>query len=131
MNNDPQAIVQKVNDWLDNETVSVTKGKKANIELLKNNLDLSHLRVEQSGEQEKIIVIPVKYEFKKVKHVDNNKIPNLVLVVDKSGNIRKGNLVLYIPTKGEVLAKVPDNTFYHIFNTGKPECNGMFKFLSI
>jgi hypothetical protein len=102
-----------------------------NVELLKDNLDISRLRIEQSEEQEKIVIIPVKKEFKTLKNIDKNAILNLVLILDKSGNVRKGNLVLYLPENGQVNNKVPDNTFYNILNTGKPDCNGKFRYLSV
>jgi hypothetical protein len=37
---------------------------------------------------------------------------------------------LYTGENG-VANKIPDNTFYHIFNTAEPECNGKFSFHNI
>jgi hypothetical protein len=124
-------MISKVNSWFDNQKISSQPNKSSNIELLKNNLDFSGLRIEEYDKGEKIIIVPVKDEFKKTRQIDNNKIPNLVLIFDKSGNIRKGNLVLYIPKNGEAVTKVLDNTFYNIFNTATPECNGQFRFLTV
>lgn len=47
------------------------------------------------------------------------------------GNVRKGNIVLFYPQNGQTYTKVPDNTFYDILNTARPECNGKFKYLSV
>lgn len=129
--NSNQQMETKIDAWIEGQKALAYESRKPNIDLLKKKLDFSKLRIEKYDAGEQIIVVPVKDEYKKLKHVADNKIPNLVLIVDKLGNIRKGNLVLYIPKNGEVVAKAPDNTFYHIFNTGTPECNGVFKFLSI
>ena len=129
--NSNQAIKAKVNLWLTEQKTVADESKRPNIELLKENLDFSQLRIEKYDAGEQIIILPVRDEFKKAKHVADNKIPNLVLIMDKSGNIRKGNLVLYIPKNGEIVNKVPENAFYDIFNTGTPKANGLFKFLGI
>jgi hypothetical protein len=55
----------------------------------------------------------------------------LVLILDKSGNIRKGNVVLFKPDNVATNSKVPDNTFHDIFNTGTVNSNGLFQFLSV
>ncbi|HVT85932.1 MAG TPA: hypothetical protein VHD35_12080 [Chitinophagaceae bacterium] len=55
----------------------------------------------------------------------------MVLIIDKSGNIRKGNVVLFKPDNVTTNTKVPDNTFHDIFNTGTVSSNGLFQFLSV
>ena len=124
-------LVSKINSWLDSRKPLQKQTQAENVELLKANLEFSNLRIEQSREGEKIIVIPVNENFKTIKNLDKASIPNLVLVLDKMGNVRKGNLVLFYPQDGQVYSKVPDNTFYNILNTSKPECNGKFKYLSV
>jgi hypothetical protein len=56
---------------------------------------------------------------------------NLVLILTKTGNIRMGNIILYIPKNGKKISEIPGNTFYEIFNTGTPSCDGQFRFLSV
>ena len=124
-------LISKVNGWLDSRKPAQKQTQAENVELLKNNLEFSNLRIEQSAEGEKIIVIPVKENFKTIKNIDKVSIPNLVLILDKMGNVRKGNIVLFYPQNGQIYSKVPDNTFNNILNTSKPECNGKFKYLSV
>lgn len=100
------------------------------MELLKNNLDFSKFKIEASDYNEKLYIIPVKEEFKRQKKVDANTIANLLLIVKASGEIRKGNLVLYTADNGQSTT-IPDNTFHAVFNTAEPECNGQFRFLSV
>jgi hypothetical protein len=55
----------------------------------------------------------------------------LVLILNKSENIRKGNVVLFKPDNSTFYTKVPDNTFHDILNTGIVNSNGLFQFLSV
>ncbi|HEV8284288.1 MAG TPA: hypothetical protein VGQ09_08255 [Chitinophagaceae bacterium] len=123
-------IIVKVNSWLEQQKSEKQPNKAANIDLLKNNLDFSKLEFEKSDNEEQILIIPINESFKTIKKIDKNLNLNLLLIINKSGDIRKGNLVLYSSENGE-LNKIPRNTFYHIFNTSTPECNGTFKFLSV
>ena len=125
-----QEIVAKVNAWLDDNKSEEQPGHAANIEMLKSNLEFSELRIEESSHDEKIIVIPINEKLKTEKGIDPNAVPNLVLIFDASGKIRKGNIVLYFPENKEV-KRVPDNTFHAILNTAKPNSNGVFRYLSV
>lgn len=129
--NNESEIISKVNSWLEKQKPEGKPNKTANVELLKNNLDISGLRVEQSGEDEQLIIIPIKAEYKTEKAIKDNVIPNLVLILNKSGNIRKGNIILYTPESGQSYEKIPDDAFYDIYNTAELKCNGQFKFLSV
>jgi hypothetical protein len=129
--NTNQEIVTKVNIWLDAKKPENKQGHAANIEMLKSKLDFSQLRLEESSLSEKIIVIPVNEQFKTGKtSIDPKAIINLVLILDASGKIRKGNIVLFIPEDTRV-KRVPNNTFHAILNTAKPNCDGKFRYLSV
>lgn len=124
-------MVKKVTLWLDEQKAKVNDTKRSNIELLKSNLDFSGIRIESSGEGEKIFIIPVQKGLAEKKNINKNAIPNLVIIFDKMQNIRKCNLVLYLPANGQNEVKVPDNVFYEILNTGKPDCNARLTYLDI
>jgi hypothetical protein len=124
-------VITKVNAWLDSQKPANKPNKKATIELLKNNLDFSKLRVEEFKGNEQFLVIPVNEDFKTKKNVNKGTIPVLLLVVDKSGNINKGNLVLYIPQSGTTMSSLPNNTFYKMYYSKELDCSGMFRFLDI
>ncbi len=124
-------IISKVNVWLDSKKPAIKTTQSANVELLKNNLNFSRLRIEKSAGDEKIVIIPISDGLKKEKNLEEKAIPNLVLILDNMGKIRKGNIVLYLPENGQANFKVPDNTFKKILNTGDPDCNGKFRYLSV
>jgi hypothetical protein len=125
-----QEIVAKVNAWLDDNKSEKQPGHAANIEMLKSNLEFSQFRIEESSHNEKIIVIPINERLKTEKSIDPNAVPNLVLILDASRQIRKGNIVLYFP-ENKAVKRVPDNTFHAILNTAKPNANGIFRYLSV
>jgi hypothetical protein len=125
-----QEIVAKVTAWLDENKSEKQPGHAANIEMLKSNLGLSQLRIEESSQNEQIIVIPINEKLKSEKSIDPSAVANLVLILDASGQIRKGNIVLYFP-ENKGVKRVPDNTFHDILNTAKPNANGIFRYLTV
>ncbi len=124
-------FISKVNTWLDGQKVPTQPNKASNIELLKENLDFSNLSIEESYGGEQIIIVPINENFKTIKNIDQKSIPDLVLIVNKSGAIRKGNVVLSIPENGQLLGKVPEKTFYNIYNTSHVDWDSKFQFLSV
>ena len=130
-NSSNKGIIVKVNSWLDQQKNPAQPMKAGNIEALRNNLDYSKLQIEESGENEQILVIPVNESFKILKNIDQNTIPNLVLILSKDQNIRKGNVVLFIPENDKHYSAVPKNTFHDILNTGDVKTDGLFRFLSV
>lgn len=123
-------IVAKVNTWLDANKPGKNLGHVANIEMLKGNLEFSQFRIEESSQNEQLFVIPINEKLKTEKNIDQNAVANLVLIVDASGKIRKGNIVLFFPEDRSV-KRVPNNTFHAILNTAKPNANGVFRYLSV
>src|SRR6266536_2502368 len=85
----------KVNSWLEEQKTGKPSNSVSNIELLKNSLDFASLRFEKSEEGEKLLIVPVDKSLKSIADQAANSIPNLVLIIDKAGNIRKGYIVLY------------------------------------
>lgn len=124
------ATISKINTWLEQQKQGNQSNRAANVELLENNLDYSNLRFEKSENGERFLIVPVKENFKAGTEIDKNVVANLVLFVNKSGNIRSGNIVLYTPENGTV-NKIPENTFYDIFNTAQPKSDGKFQFLTV
>ena len=112
--------------WLLKQQSPKQPNKAANIDLLSKNLQFSELTTEDSHDGERLIIIPVKEEFKQLKKIENKYLPVVVLKLTKAGDIRVGNLVLFAPAQGQQV--IPKNTFYNIFNTAHPQCDGTFKF---
>jgi hypothetical protein len=124
-------IVDKVNVWLDNQKSSIQSKKNSIIEILKNNLDFSGLSFEQLDEEKRFLIVPIKEDFKFTHRLDKSLINNLVLTLNKSGSVIKGNVVLYTPESKLATKKVSKNTFSNIFNYKTLDCNGQFRFSSI
>src|ERR1043165_8451742 len=89
------ALIAKVNSWLDNQKPANKPNKSANVTSLEHSLDHSALRFEDYNNGQKILSIPIKDNFKTIHNLEKNSNNNLVLIIDKSGNIKKGNIVMY------------------------------------
>jgi hypothetical protein len=125
------ANVAKVNSWVETQKAAVLPGKVANIELLKANLNFSGLKIEKSNDNEQLLIVPVKDNFKTLRNISEKTNVKLVLIIDKEGKVRKGNIVQYTPPNGQASNDIPDNTFYNIFNTAESVSDGQFRFLSV
>ncbi len=129
LNND--VTINKVNTWLDNQIILTKSAKAQNIQLLKENLDIANLKLENSEENEQLVIIPIKEAFKQLRNIDNKTTLYFVAIMNKTGSIRKANLVMYIPAAGKIITALPDKTFYNILNEGKNVASGQFRFLSV
>jgi hypothetical protein len=116
---------------LNNEKSKATKDRPAKIQSLQDNLVFSGLRFEELNEGERLILIPVGKYFKSVNNKDNNPFNYLLLILDKTNNIRKGNIVQYVTPDGKTATAVPTNTFYKFYNLKILGCDGKFTFLTI
>ena len=127
--NKSAVIIEKLNSWFDKHKTPGLPNKAANVELLKKNLDFSSLRVENLNEKQ-FVMIPIRDELLRIKKYDDKTIGNLLVLVDKAGNIEKANIVLFKPKSTPVLA-LPEYTFQSIYNSKKVDVDGQFKFLNI
>src|SRR6266700_880580 len=124
-------ITAKVNAWLDNQKSSINQEINTRIKSLKENLDLTRARFEKLSDKEQFLIVPVTDNFKPINNRGNNPVNNLLLIVNESGEIRKGNIVQYVPDNSQIGHEVPQNTFFKMFNEKSIDCNGAFRFLSI
>jgi len=124
------AVISKINKWLEQQKQGKPSNKVANLELLRNNLLYSNLRFEKSENGEQFLIVPLKEDFKSAAEIEKNTVADLVLFINKDDNIRSGNIVLYTPDNG-MANKIPGNTFYDIFNTAQPGADGKFEFLAV
>jgi hypothetical protein len=121
---------RQILSWLIKQKSETQPNKANNIDLLSENLNFSNLTTEDSHDGEKILIIPIADKYKQVKGVNKNWITTLVVRLTASGDIRNGNVVLFIP-KNAAHTRIPTNTFHAIVNTGEPLCDGEFRFLSV
>ena len=129
--NSNDQMFKKVFSWLDNQKSPSQPNKAANIDLLKNNLNFSELEFEELNVNERFLIIPVNEDYEIKKNIDKKAVLVLLLVMDKSENIIRGNLVLYSPEDSQHLGKIPNNTFSKMYNDKSLDCNGLFNFLSV
>ena len=130
-NNTRGELISKVNGWLDKQKSPIQPNKAANIDLLKDNLNFTELRFEDLNQSEKFLIIPVNEDYETKKNIDKKTVLILLLVMDKSTNIIRGNLVLYSPEDNHLLNEIPKHTFFKMYNNKSLDCNGLFNFLSV
>ena len=124
-------LISKVNNWLDKQKSPTEPNKAANIDLLKDNLNFTEQRFEDLNQNEKFLIIPVNEDYETKKNIDKKTVLVLLLVMDKSANIIRGNLVLYSPEDNQGLNEIPKHTFFKMYNNKSLDCNGLFNFLSV
>ena len=129
--NSNDQLTKKVNSWLDNQKSPSQPNKASNIDLLKDNLNFSEERFEELNQNERFLIIPVNEDYETKKNIDKKTVLVLLLVMDKSTNIIRGNLVLYSPEDNRRLNEIPNYTFFKMYNNQSLDCNGMFNFLSV
>ena len=98
------------------------------VELLRNNLDYLNMRLESSRKNEKILIIPLKEDFKSKKHLKRKVIANVILHINSYDNIKEASIVYFTPAKDLRNSIIPQNTFYNIFNAGANIEDGDFIF---
>jgi hypothetical protein len=124
-------VVSSVNLWLDSKRPIDNTMRANNVEMLKNSLDFSKLRYEILSEKEKFLIIPISNKYKEVGRFEQNSILNLLLVIDESGIIKRGNISEYIPEHGIQASELSLNSFSNLYNNKIINSEGAFKFLSI
>jgi hypothetical protein len=128
---DVSRVKTKVDVWISQKKQLFNEVKKANIELLTENLQYSEAVYENYGSNKRILVIPVAEAFKQQKGVEKTKQLTLVLALNAADEIETGNLMLFIPKAGKNIDRLPRETFSKIINKTAPETDGKYKFLSI
>jgi hypothetical protein len=127
---DNSAAITKVNSWLESrKELEYVLG--SSVDNIKTNLDFDKLHYEQLSETEKLIIIPLKASFISEVNKGKNPLNLFLLIVNKDGNIRKGNIVQFTAKDGKKTDKLPENTFYNFYNKDWLVCDGSFTFVNI
>ena len=129
-------LSSKVTAWLDLQKTNIRDsktavGKKANIDLVKDNLEFAVANVEQLNSQTDILIIPVKDAVISNKHLDGDASLVLQLYTDKAGRIRSGGLVYFQPADHQPHGHLPQNTFTNLLNKKGTVLNGTYKMLDL
>ncbi|MET0393423.1 MAG: hypothetical protein ABW019_09795 [Chitinophagaceae bacterium] len=131
LNSVQSEMVAKAGDWLNARLSATSQQRNARIGQLKNSLDFSRLRVEELNKGERFMIIPVDKTFEVGYNQDKSPVTNLLLIVDKTGRVRKGEIVQYIADDPSAGRSVPAGTFHALFNSKPVTANGRFVFLSL
>jgi len=76
------------------------------------------------------VVIPIKSDYHSDVNNGRKVDANLLLILNKTGELRKGNIVQYIPANGNE-TKLPVGIFNKMYNFRKLDVSGKFSFLNI
>ncbi|HET9744557.1 MAG TPA: hypothetical protein VFP97_02525, partial [Chitinophagaceae bacterium] len=126
-----EEVMLRINNWLDSQKPVNKPYKTEYIDLLKENIEPVNIRIENLGNGEKFLIVPVKEKFKTLKKLEMNSVINLLLVIDEAGKIRRGNVCQYFPKQQGSAQTIPVNTFYKLYNNKELDCDGSFRFLSV
>jgi hypothetical protein len=124
-------LSSKVNNWLDKQQAQSATGRKDKIQQLQQNLDFDKLHVETLNAREQLIIVPVKSGYKIINNKDKPVSNTAVFILDKSGEIRQGNVVQYASGVTDADNSFTNNTITKIYNNQKIDGSGKFTLLSI
>lgn len=122
-------LATKVNNWLIRQATTVNQEYNQRVERLKENLEMPGIRTEALEEGEKLVIVPINAKLKLVNNRDKQTTNILLLVLNKAGEIRKGNIVQY-----ESLAPVAQTlaaNFFHDFYSFRVRQDCKLTFLAI
>lgn len=126
-----QQAIAKVNTWLDDQRTTGNEDKNLRIQQIKDKLDYTYLRFEELRDGEKFIIVPLKQGFQSRNNTTKNPLSALLLIENKSGGIRMGNIAQYISLTPQAAAVIPVNSFFNIFNAESPGVDAQFSFLTL
>ncbi len=121
----------KVNNWLDKQQAQAGVGRKEKIKQLQQSLDFEKLHIEALSADEQLIIVPVKNEYKTVNNQDRPVSNTAVFILDKTGEVRKGNVMQYTSGIADGNNSFSDNTITKIYNRQKIDYSGKFTLLSV
>lgn len=113
-----KTLQNKVILWLKNEKSKLVKQGEDKIDTLSKNLNLADIGIEKLNESEHLILVPLNKDFKTFYNKDKSCISELVLLVNKEGDIRRGDVVQMIPKNSSVL-NIPSGLTTDIYNNKK------------
>jgi hypothetical protein len=121
----------KINNWLDKQQAQAGVGRKEKIKQLQQSLDFEKLHIEALSADEQLIIVPVKNEYETVNNQHKPVSNTAVFILDKTGEVRKGNVIQYISGIADGNNSFSDNTITKIYNRQKIDCSGKFTLLSV
>jgi hypothetical protein len=109
---------KQVKDWLD-----LKKDQEPNnferINLLSENLNYSKIYEEKSVNNQKLVIIPIKAEYKSKRKINQDAITNLVVVLNQFRQVSKAYIVSLTPENIKSKKQGPNVSYYDLFYIGK------------
>lgn len=143
------SVSTTVSSWLDSRKMGLKKtsqvsnittnavskndkyaAKNANIDLLKQNLDYSSAYKVSHSKNVDLLIIPINESIKSQKHVADIVSLNLVITMNKQGQVFDGNIIEFYPREGKKRSFSPV-TIANIMSNKKANDSGTFKILSV
>lgn len=124
-------LTAKINTWLNSLQHTGTVERNQKVQLLQQYLDYDRAYFEDLNNGERFIIVPVKAGFKTINNKNKNPLNNLVLILDKTGNIRSGKIMQFVPGSGTAPAQLPRNTMHDIYNSQPVAVNGSFTAITV
>jgi hypothetical protein len=125
----PKEMMAKVNAWLEQQKTENKPLKNEKIQRLKDNLNFSGLRYEPYSENEQLIIVPINKSFVSTNHKESSPVNSLVLIADRLGKIRNGNIFQIIPASSQ--NEIPVNTFSNYYQSKPITFDGKLSILSV
>ncbi|MFZ1527181.1 MAG: hypothetical protein WAT19_00385 [Ferruginibacter sp.] len=122
---------ESVNEWLLAQKGSFTPVKNKMVENIIKNMDYSKMWVEVYNRTENFTVIPILGK-RFSQHIFENKTPlqYLLLVTDKNGEIRRGDLVFFYAF-GSNTKELTPGSFYDFYKKQSFPHNGTYQMISL
>jgi hypothetical protein len=119
-----------INSWLENHKTGKNDSTKKIVESLKENLKHQESIVENFNNQEKLITIPIKEQFKTSNITTKKTYKKLVIILDKTGEIKGGNIIELIPKEHD-FSNISNSLIKAVFTKASHDFTGIFSILSI
>lgn len=126
-----KSVLDKVDLWLNAEKKKAKGDRLLKIISVQSSLISQELRIESLYDNEELIIIPLDRNFQSANNKGKNPENLLLLIEDKAGNIRKGNIVQFVPSATSSVRNLPANFFNDYYNLRKLNISGSLTFLSV
>ncbi len=126
-----EEVRRKMNQWISGQYLQGHPRKNALLAELEKSLVFDRLQKEVLNSDEDILIVPVNKYFSKSRRLPAGSLLQLLMVMDKSRQILRAGLVLFISSEGKEIHELPSNTFYNIFHYGEIALSGKFLFFTV
>lgn len=124
-------MVEKVNNWLDQQEGKFSGDRPSQVNMLQQNLDFGALEIQELYAGEKLIVVPVRTGFVTETNKQLNPVQYALFILDAKQSIRKGNIVQFVADATYPSKNLPANFFHNYYNLKETGISGKIAFLNV